>query len=223
MNALAKPVLLLVGLLLAGAALRLVQLQGGAHLLAGLSASRDPSAALALVAVGTLLCAVGLPRQLVAFAAAYAFGAAIGGLLALLVQVLSCAADFAWARAVARNWAARRIAASPRLARLDDRLAARPFSATLTLRLLPVGNNLLLNLLAGVSAVPALPFLTASALGYLPQTVVFALIGSGAHVARGAQLLIGLLLFALSAAVGILLLRRYNTEGEDQERRPGLQ
>lgn len=212
MKALRKPLLLLLGLLLAGGALRLVQMQGGANLLAGLSASRDPRAALGLVAVGTLLCAVGLPRQLVAFAAAYAFGAAPGGALALLVQVLSCCLDFAWARAVARDWASRRIAASPRLARLDDRLAAHPFSATLTLRLLPVGNNLLLNLLAGVSAVPALPFLAASTLGYLPQTAVFALIGSGAHVARGTQLLIGLILFAVSAAVGILLLRRTKAE-----------
>ena len=203
--------LLLAGLLLAGGALRLVQLEGGASLLAGLSASRDPRAARWLGAVGTLLCAVGLPRQLVAFAAAYAFGAAAGGALALLVQVLSCGADFAWARAVARSWAARRIAASPRLARLDERLAAHPFSATLTLRLLPIGNNLLLNLLAGVSAVPAVPFLAGSALGYLPQTLVFALIGSGAHVDRGLQLLIGVALFALSAAVGTVLLRRQNT------------
>ncbi len=200
--------LLLLGLLLAGAGLRLVQMQGGANLLAGLSAARDPRAALTLVGVGTLLCAVGLPRQLVAFAAAYAFGATTGGTLALLAQILSCGIDFAWARAVARAWAARRIAASPRLARLDQRLAAHPFSATLTLRLLPVGNNLLLNLLAGVSAVPALPFLAASALGYLPQTIVFALIGSGAHVERGMQLLIGIVLFAASAAIGLVLLRR---------------
>ncbi len=211
--ALRKPALLLAGLLLAGLVLRLIAAEGGAGLLARLSGAHDPAAVLLLGLVGSALCAVGLPRQMLAFACGYALGAWAGAALALLTQVLGCAADFIWARAVARDWARRRIAASPRLARMDVYLGANPFTATLTLRLLPVGNNLALNLLAGVSAVGFAPFLAGSALGYLPQTIIFTLIGSGAHVDRGVQLGVGIALFLISAGVGLVVLRRQAGKG----------
>ena len=66
---------------------------------------------------------------------------------------------------------------------------------TLLIRLLPVGNNFATSLAAGVSRVPARPFLLGSLLGYMPQTMVFALAGSGVEMgaeparrARGAVL-----------------------------------
>ena len=124
---------------------------------------------------------------------------------ALAAEVLGCAADFIWARAVARDWAARRLRG--RLARLDAALARRPFAATLTLRLLPVGSNVALSLLAGVSGVAAAPFLAASALGYVPQTVVFVLLGGGVHVGQEAQLALAAVLFIVASAAGLWLLR----------------
>ncbi len=95
-----------------------------------------------------------------------------------------------------------------RMRRAHDLIVRKPFSATLTLRLLPVGNNLLLNLLAGLSAVPAGPFLAATALGYLPQTIVFTLLGSGAQVGHAAQAAIAAVLFVASAVLAYALLRR---------------
>ena len=117
-----------------------------------------------------------------------------------------CLASFGWARALGRRWAARRIRG--RLARADRFLAANPFVSTLVLRLLPVGNSLALNLLAGVSAVPALPFLAASVIGFIPQTIIFALLGGGIRVARGWQIGIAAGLFVSSALGGLWLLRR---------------
>ena len=197
-SALLKTGLLLAGLAAAGLAARGV----GAHALSG--APTLPNA-VALVVVGGLLVAVGVPRQAVAFAGGYAFGATQGGALSLAAQVLGCVADFWWARLVARDWARRRLRG--RLARADRFLAARPFAATLTLRLLPVGNNLALNLAAGVSGLRAWPFLAASVLGYVPQTAVFALAGSGVHVDRSVQLALGVALFGGSALLGWRLLR----------------
>ena len=159
-----------------------------------------------LVLAGGLLTAAGVPRQMVAFAGGYAFGAWAGGALALAAQLLGCAADFFWARAFAHDWAARRLRGW--LAVAQRRLGARPFVTTLTLRLLPVGNNLLLNLAAGAAGLRATPFLAASLLGYLPQTAVFALAGSGVHVGRAVQLALGGTLFAASAVLGVALLRR---------------
>jgi uncharacterized membrane protein YdjX (TVP38/TMEM64 family) len=198
-ESIAKAALLLAGLATAGLALR--------WLGTGFLTARPTSGGAALFfAVAAILVAVGLPRQVVAFAAGYAFGAWRGGFLALAAQMLGCAADFWWARLVARGWATRHLRG--RLARIDRLLAARPFTATLTLRLLPVGNNLLLNLLAGLSGLRASPFLLASLIGYLPQTAIFALTGSGTHVDRGLQLGLGAALFVLSALLGLGLLKR---------------
>ena len=192
------------GLLLAGLAGAGLAARGaGGGLPHGYSATVEGAAA--LLAAGGLLTALGLPRQVVAFAGGYAFGAGLGGALSLAAQMLACALDFWWARTVARDWARRRLRG--RLARLDRWLALRPFVATLTLRLLPVGNNLALNVVAGVSGLRAAPFLAASLIGYLPQTAVFALAGSGVHVDRSVQLGLGGILFAASACLGWALLR----------------
>ena len=160
--------------------------------------------------VGAAAAAAGLPRQGVAFLGGYAFGTPAGIALALVAQLLGCAASFFWARLLGRDWAARRLQGrfGRRLRPLHDRLVARPFGATLALRLLPVGNNLALNLLAGLSGVRALPYLAGSAIGYLPQTLVFVLLGNGVAVDRSAQLLLGAALFAVSVALGAWLLRR---------------
>ncbi len=154
-----------------------------------------------------MLCAAGLPRQAVAFAGGYAFGLKFGIALAMLAQILGCVTDFFWARAFARDWVRARLGG--RLARLDAQLSAQPFMASLTLRLLPVGNNLVLSLLAGLSSVSAPAFLLASAIGYLPQTLVFALLGSGVQVSHSMQITLGIVLFVLSALLGIVLMRRW--------------
>jgi uncharacterized membrane protein YdjX (TVP38/TMEM64 family) len=66
----------------------------------------------------------------------------------------------------------------------------------------------LLNLAAGLSSIRALPFLAASAIGFIPQTIVFALIGRGSAPSHTHVLALGIAMFALSATLGVLLLRR---------------
>lgn len=206
MSVLAKawqPALLVLGLVAAGLALR------GLGLDARVAAAGEHGP-LAYVALGTLACAVGVPRQVVAYAGGLAFGFWPGAVLALLAEALGCAADFFWARLLARRWAVSwlRHRGGGRLERLDRFLTARAFTATLTLRLLPVGSNIVLNLLAGVSGVTAGPFLLASVLGYVPQTAVFALLGGGVRVSEGVQVALAAALFAASIGLGVLLLRR---------------
>lgn len=198
-----RPLLLVCGLVAAGLAFRELGLDTGIE-----AAGRHGPAAFVLV--GSLGCAVGVPRQVVAYAGGLAFGFWPGALLALLAETLGCAADVLWARMVAREWAGRWLArvGGGRLDRLNRFLSANAFSATLTLRLLPVGSNLLLNMLAGVSGVAFVPFLAGSVLGYVPQTVVFALLGGGVRVSQGLQVAVAAALFAVSIALGFWLLRR---------------
>ena len=171
------------------------------------------------VTAGALFIAVGLPRQMIAFLAGYAFGLVAGSVLALLAAAIGCVAAFAYARLLGRDVIAARFPA--RVRRIDDFLADHPFTMTLLIRFLPIGSNLLTNLAAGVSRVPAVPFFAGSTLGYVPQTVVFALIGSGVIVDLASRVGIGAVLFAASGALGVYLYRHRRgtkTLGGDMER-----
>jgi uncharacterized membrane protein YdjX (TVP38/TMEM64 family) len=202
-----KPLGLALGLALAGVVLK--TLAGGVKggLFAQYVMGHGLEGEVLFVLGGALLTAAGLPRQAVAFAGGYAFGLKMGLALAMVAQFLGCVTDFFWARAIARDWVRARL--GQRLAKLDARLSAQPFTASLTLRLLPVGNNVVLNLLAGLSSVSAQAFLAASAIGYLPQTLVFGLLGSGVQVSHTTQIALAVILFVVSAAFGILLMRRW--------------
>jgi len=196
-------------LVLAGLALRQTAL-GTLHAL-----HPTPAGALFFVVLGAVLSGSGLPRQVVAFAGGYVFGAWIGGSLSLAAQLLGCILDYLAARGVAARWAHRMLGRGPKRAALRRVLELHPFSATLTFRLLPVGNNLVLNLLAGVASVRLAPFLGATMLGYVPQTAIFALFGSGVQVGRRTQLAIAIVLFAAAAAVGLALFRRVGASLRD--------
>ena len=200
LRAVAKPALMATGLLLAGYALRQLGLNEDRLRAAG------QGGAIGFLALATAACAVGIPRQVSAYAGGLAFGFVPGGLLALAAMIMACAIDFTWARLLARRWVASRLGG--RLARLDRSLAQRPFTTALTFRLLPFGSNLLLNLLAGVSGVAALPFVLGSAVGYVPQAAIFALLGAGVRVDAGAQLAVAVAMLAVSVCLGWMLFRR---------------
>ena len=200
----AGPASLLLGLVAAGVALQRLGL-------GDMVARAGEQGPVAFVLGAGVACALGVPRQVVAYAAGLAWGFWAGSALALAAEVIGCALDFWWVRLLARRWAARwlaRRAAGGRLARLDRFLVAHAFRATLTLRLLPLGSNVALNLLAGVSGVAAGPFLLASALGYVPQTAVFTLLGGGVRVSGTAQVVLAAVGLAASVALGVTLLRR---------------
>jgi uncharacterized membrane protein YdjX (TVP38/TMEM64 family) len=165
-----------------------------------------PAGLALFVAVGTVFTALGLPRQVVAFLGGYAFGFVQGAALALLAQTLGCAATFVQARVLGRELVAAKV--SGRIRRLDALLHGHPFSMTLVVRFLPVGSNLLTNLAAGVSSVRALPFLAGSALGYVPQTAIFALLGDGVTVDPVLHVALATALFLAAGALGVQLWRR---------------
>lgn len=165
------------------------------------------SGELLYLAVGGIACAAALPRHVVSFFGGYAFGVGLGTLLALLATEIGCVLTFFYARLIGRPLLTARFGA--RVRRIDDFLSANPFSMTLLIRLLPVGNNFATSLAAGVSRVPAQPFLLGSLLGYIPQTLVFALAGSGIEMGAGLRVGLAVLLFFVSAAIGIWLYRRY--------------
>ena len=171
------------------------------------------------VAVGGLVTAVAVPRHIVSFLGGYAFGLGLGTALALAATEFGCVLVFFYGRFVGRPLVSERMRA--RVRRIEDFLAANPFSMTLLIRLLPVGNNFATCLAAGVSRVPARPFLLGSLLGYLPQTFVFTLAGSGIEMGATTRIAFAVLFFVASGAIGIWLYRRYRhgkSLGEDVEK-----
>ena len=159
------------------------------------------------VAAGALLTAVGFSRQAVAFMGGYAFGLAYGTGLSVLAAAIGCAMTFCYARFFARETIASKF--SDRIRRVDAFLSENPFVMTLLIRFLPMGSNFLTNLAAGVSGVPGVVFVAASAVGYVPQMVIFALVGSGVHLDTGYGIGLSVILFIASGLLGVHLYRKY--------------
>jgi uncharacterized membrane protein YdjX (TVP38/TMEM64 family) len=167
---------------------------------------RGASGELVFVVVGAVAVAVGLPRQAVCFLAGYAFGLGWGSVLGTLASILGGVACFLFARMLGRELVLHKFAA--RVRRVDDFLHDNPFTMTVLIRFLPVGSNLLTNLVAGVSSVRTVPFVLGTLLGYMPQTIIFVLLGSGIRVDPILRISLSVVLFVLSAAMGVYLYKR---------------
>ncbi|MBV1831805.1 VTT domain-containing protein [Komagataeibacter sp. AV436] len=170
----------------------------------GLHAGAGSAAVFVLVA--SAFCGLGLPRQAVCFAAGAAYGIGAGCALATMATVAGCLWGYGWGRWAGRMRMPARLGAT--LARVEGCVRVAPFASVLALRLMPVGSALLLNLAAGMLGVRVVPFVLATVLGSLPQTVVFVLVGTGMQLGGSARIGVAIGLFGLSAGVGVWLMRR---------------
>ena len=173
------------------------------------------------VLVGGAFTAIGLPRQVPCFLAGYAFGFVEGSALGLLATLIGAIASFHYARFMGRDYLVRRF--PHRIKKIDDFLADNTLTMALVLRLAPFTNNLATNLAAGVSGVRPPPFFAGSALGFLPQTLVFALLGSGFNLDPGLRMGLSVALFVLSSVLGIWLWRRYRARSGLPEEMPDVE
>jgi uncharacterized membrane protein YdjX (TVP38/TMEM64 family) len=156
---------------------------------------------------GALVTAIGCPRQLVAFLGGYAFGFVNGALLSTLGVGMGCVLSLFFARVVIRPFVNRRF--PNRIIKFNDFLSVRPVVKTIVIRLLPLGNNLVTNLIAGVTAVKARYFVLGSVIGYLPQMAIFALMGKGVVVLSVWKIGLSIILFIISSALSVRLYREY--------------
>jgi uncharacterized membrane protein YdjX (TVP38/TMEM64 family) len=165
---------------------------------------------LLFVLLCTLLGSVGLSRQLIAFLGGYAFGVDYGFLLSMLAVVSACITTFYVSRWFLRSFMWRHF--SDRIRRVDAFIRDNTFMMALLIRLLPLGSNWMVNIGAGVSGVRSVPFFTGSALGYVPQMLIFSLLGSGVRVDEFWQLVLAMVLFVVAAVIGGYLYRQYRQD-----------
>jgi uncharacterized membrane protein YdjX (TVP38/TMEM64 family) len=156
---------------------------------------------------GLTFTGLGGPRQLLAFVSGFALGPAWGILYSTSVTVAGAVCCFYAARWFLRPTLQRK--APSRLASFDRLTRNNAFLKVLMIRLMPVGSNLVTNLFAGSSGIRILPFSFGSAIGYLPQMAVFALVGGGIGRASEFQLALSVVMFILAAGLGLLLFRNH--------------
>jgi uncharacterized membrane protein YdjX (TVP38/TMEM64 family) len=154
-----------------------------------------------------LLMSLGLSRQLVAFLAGYGFGFLPGLMLGMAAVIAACVLTFSIARVLLRTFLLEHYSA--RIRRIDHFIHAHTFPVTLLFRLLPLGSNWMVNIAAGASGVRSAPFFLGSALGYIPQMLIFALAGSGSRLGQLWQVAIAMVLLVMGAALVVWLVGRY--------------
>lgn len=161
----------------------------------------------AFLVIGGLATAVGLPRQLFAFIGGYSFGMLGGVFLGTTAAITGCYLCFLASRYALREPVARHFARFVTV--LNSFIHNDAFLKILVLRLQPFGTNLMTNLAAGVSKIPARVFISSSLIGYIPQMCVFALLGSGVRVHSTAQVTVSFILFLISFVIGWIVYKRH--------------
>ncbi len=148
---------------------------------------------------------VGGPKQVIALLFGYLYGPYLGVLSTLLTCVTAALANYMAARVIFARTLARVF--PQRMSKFNQYAGRAPFMKILALRLLPVGNNLVTNLLSGSVGVPLAAFLFASVLGYLPQVFIFCMIGFGVNDVNHAVIYISLGVALCSCILTALIYR----------------
>ncbi|MFO6424246.1 TVP38/TMEM64 family protein [Motilimonas sp. KMU-193] len=158
---------------------------------------------ISLIAIGTVFIFIGGPRQAISLLFGFIYGLLPGIMLAISVCLVAAAANYFCASIMLKGLLARRF--PQRMTKFKRFAKRKPFMKILMLRLLPVGSNLVTNFFSGSVGVPFLSFLAASAIGYLPQTIIFALVGGGINEDSPMMIylsvILGLISLALTSAI----------------------
>ncbi len=166
--------------------------------------------ALTFILLLTPAMAAGMPRQIAALSAGFLFGASYGVMLAMLSAVLGCILTLIVARKLLSNIIAQHYPQP--LAKVSLFFRHNTFLKALIIRLLPAGSNFLTNVLAGTARSPVKPYILGSALGFVPQMSIFALMGAGLQVDGQQQLIISLILLVVALLLGGYLYRKSQTK-----------
>jgi uncharacterized membrane protein YdjX (TVP38/TMEM64 family) len=155
-----------------------------------------------------------VPGALLTLGAGFVFGIVRGTAIVSLGSTAGAAAAFFVARRFARQWVARRLAASRLLAAIARAVEVEGFKIVLLTRLSPVLPFNLLNYAFGLTAVPFRTYVLASWIGMLPGTLMYVYLGSAAKSV--AELLSGvtppsqgrqvLFLFGLAATAAVTVI-----------------
>lgn len=162
---------------------------------------------------------VGLvPGSVLTVAAGLLFGAGLGSVLTVVGATAGAVAAFTIGRRAGR--AAVERLASGRVARVDRWLSHRGLVAVITLRLVPLVPFSASNYAAGITGIRLRDFAVGTAIGIVPGTVAYAVLGARVTDPTDPTFLSAMLGLALLTVGGSVLLRRSRRAGGAQPSRP---
>lgn len=125
-----------------------------------------------------VLQALGVPRLWISAAAGGFFGAFWGIVFGQFASMVGASLNFYIGRLLLRGPVTRNM--PERMKPLYEKFNANGFRWLIYLRLLPISNATVTNLVGGVSSISFGSFFLSSFIGFLPETVIFAMAGSSA-------------------------------------------
>lgn len=147
--------------------------------------------------------AIGLPRQVAAFCAGFVLDITFGALFATFAAAIGCCISYLVSRQLLSSWVINKYPSTTK--KITAFLSHQTFTKSLIIRFIPAGSNFLTNVIAGATRIPFKPFILGSALGYIPQMVIFTMIGNGIKIGSEQQLTLSALLFVLAGLLSYAL------------------
>ncbi len=141
-----------------------------------------------VIALGIVTPLLLLPRWPLAVVSGLLYGVVCGAALANVASTLGAMVHYALARSMLAPWC--RVLLERRRSRWLDIPRDHAFAALVLLRAFPLSNFVATNILAGTLGIPPSTYLTASCLGMIPSSVMYAAWGHA--IRRPSPLSIGL-------------------------------
>ncbi|MBV7317164.1 TVP38/TMEM64 family protein [Shewanella sp. NIFS-20-20] len=161
---------------------------------------------------GIAFTAIGGPRQLIATMFGFCYGGLNGAIWSTGIAIIGALLAFYSARFIFKDLLEQHF--QRKLDMFNHVFSRDAWIKVMTIRLLPVGSNLVTNLLAGSTRISATSFTLGSLIGYLPQMLIFSFIGAGISFSDRGQLMVSLCLIVLSVfLIGFLRHRRLKQNG----------
>ena len=133
---------------------------------------------LVLVLVDAIVCLIFLPGSAVTLAAGFLYGTAAGALIASAGSTLGAAAAFLISRFLVRTWIESRMATHPTFIALDRAIGREGFKIVLLCRLCSLIPFDVTSYVSGITKVSFRKYIFATFLGRLPETLMFAYLGT---------------------------------------------
>lgn len=169
-------------------------------------------APLVFVCATALAVTFGAPRLWFAAVGGMAFGWLSGAALAQVGTLAGCWLTFRAARALGNEFVQRRVGEHmPRLEKLIAHVGEHGILANVLLRAQPVGNCFVMNTFMGVTPIRDRAFLIGTFLGTLPETVIYALFGSGLGGELAFRVGLGIFLLVCLGITTTWLTRRHRS------------
>ncbi|GAA5133325.1 TVP38/TMEM64 family protein [Thalassotalea piscium] len=154
----------------------------------------------------SLLMSMGLPRQIAAFSSGYLLGTLYGTFFATLAASLACLLTFFTARFIFHQRLSKQF--PKQLATLNHFFTHDVFVKAFIIRLIPAGSNFLTNVLAGTAKAPLLPYLAGTMFGFIPQMLLFAMLGAGIQIGDNQQIILSVVLLLVAGILAAYLYQK---------------